>query len=131
MTRKTRRFLRITNIPQPYYPPAIPPEFHRHLSRGRNNLRTIRRWIKQDGLCWWCGDPTILYGDRGYYKPNGRAGRLSAKAATLDHLFSRLHPLRDKPTIGQKYVMACNSCNSKRSKEECNAHAKDEMIFIL
>ena len=75
---------------------------------------------QQGGLCHWCKQKCHLPGEAGYIRP--KTGALGGKAATLDHLYSRLNPLRwYGKTTGPRYVMACCTCNQKRSKEECSA----------
>jgi hypothetical protein len=43
--------------------------------------------------------------------------------ATLDHIYSRLHPKRlTKPEPGERrYVMACSQCNCRRGREDVRA----------
>jgi hypothetical protein len=75
-------------------------------------------WTQQEGACHWCKRQTRLH-DHPLYKRS--TGALSGLAATLDHLYSKLHPLRHKSVDHSKYVMACSTCNGRRSKEECLA----------
>jgi len=69
-------------------------------------------WLKQHGLCYWCAKPACLPNDPRYLRSTGA---LSGKAATIDHLFSRHHPLRAR----HEHVMACSTCNGMRSRVEC------------
>lgn len=72
----------------------------------------------QDGKCHWCKRQTYRH-DHPQYRRS--TGALSGLAATLDHLYSKLHPLRHVPVNHSKYVMACSTCNGKRSTAECKA----------
>lgn len=74
-------------------------------------------WDKQGGLCHWCKQPTMLPEHPQYFRSTGA---LSGKAATIDHLYSKLDPRRNK-TRGPQYVMSCCTCNGQRSKKECLA----------
>lgn len=68
-------------------------------------------WHAQGGLCAWCKRQTqLVEGEH-----NGK--RTSGLAATIDHLYSRLDERRY--TQRQRHVMACSTCNGRRSKLEC------------
>ena len=71
----------------------------------------------QGGLCHWCKQACRMPDHPMYWRSTGA---LSGKAATIDHLYSRLDPRRNKMR-GPQYVMACSTCNGKRSKKECLA----------
>ncbi len=80
---------------------------HRVKSRGMNSnaKRRLRSklWELQQGLCFWCGQTTVLDEDK------RRTARY--ERATLDHL----NP--DNRGAGydcSNIVLACNSCNSNR-----------------
>lgn len=81
----------------------------------------LRLWEEQSGLCHWCRLATIRPDQPGYFRSTGG---LVARAATIDHVFSRLHPLRNLPGTGKQLVMACSKCNGRRSKVECEFVAK-------
>ena len=76
---------------------------------------------RQGGACHWCKRQTKLH-DHPTYKRS--TGGLSGLAATLDHLYSRLHPLYGVSVDHERYVMACSTCNLKRSHDECVAQTK-------
>lgn len=86
---------------------------------ARRKLRTLH--AEQLGCCYWCGALCLLPEDAGYYRSDKKKqpnSRLSGKAATIDHLYSRLHPLRSRKGIRKRLVMACNTCNHKRAAVE-------------
>lgn len=86
--------------------------------RAYNRARMLALYEQQGGLCHWCQQPCRLP-DHPQYRRS--TGALSGKAATLDHMYSRLNPQRwyGPPTVGPRHVMACSTCNGKRSKAEC------------
>ena len=85
-----------------------------------NKIRARRfdLWVAQRGLCWWCKCPTVLPP----YEPKRAKGSVKPNEATLDHLYSRLHPLREVKTGDRRYVMACWACNQRRGQEEHTAY---------
>lgn len=69
-----------------------------------------RLWHK-DPHCHWCKTLTVL-----------TTGKLQqANSATIDHLYSKLNPKRRTPCApGEvRRVLACYTCNQRRSIEEC------------
>lgn len=70
------------------------------LSKGGKSRR--RMW-ESDPCCFWCGEITI-YGGTGEH------------SATIDHLYSRLHPKRSSG--GGPQVLACNACNQERNNAD-------------
>lgn len=83
----------------------------------RRKLREL--YAEQMGCCAWCLENCLLPEHAGYYKGKGDPGTsLSGKAATIDHLYSRMHPLRRKVGIRKRLVMACSTCNRKRAAVE-------------
>lgn len=74
---------------------------------GNNVLKRRLRMFKRNPHCFWCGVEVVLFGGG----PN---------LATIDHLYSRLHPLRaSKHASGHDranvlHVLACTACNSER-----------------
>lgn len=84
----------------------------------------IRLW-ERDNRCHWCRKPTVLTDIKG--------GQLPPNSATIDHLISRLNPARwVKKKKGQKNerrrVLACYSCNQKRSFQETLCLSRAEII---
>jgi len=71
------------------------------------------RMFKTDPNCFWCGKLTVLYGEQS-----------QLDLATIDHLYSRLHPERKKrykaghDRSALLHVLACYACNHKRGKVE-------------
>src|ERR1700682_86661 len=86
--------------------------------------RRAKLWIKQEGLCNWCHRETLMPWDPGYFRKNGA---LSGKAATLDHLHSRLSGHRSKSYQLDEFIMACATCNFKRNREEVNRLNRERM----
>jgi hypothetical protein len=78
--------------------------------RGRKQAKVRRRnlWLA-DPHCHWCGQPTVLPG----VTPAGSVGPV----ATLDHLYSRFHPLRQSERE-VPLVLACRDCNAERGRLE-------------
>lgn len=75
-------------------------------------LQTLRRQLwEASPLCHWCGSVTT------WEAPHD--GRLTEAAATVDHLFSRLHPQRKVRAPGANaVVLACMRCNRERNRVE-------------
>ena len=74
--------------------------------------RKIALWDKQRGLCFWCGQQTVL-------TVGWNRGRQSAEIATIDHLRCKYSPDRCEPPIGpdeEMTVLACYKCNQERGK---------------
>lgn len=71
---------------------------------------------RHGGKCHWCKRLTVGPNDPKYLRRNGLP---KGDSAARDHVYSRLHPLRLKPTTGPRIVLACLSCNQKRSNVEC------------
>lgn len=74
-------------------------------------------------FCHWCGEPTEL--------TNCPNGQIPNKAATIDHLYSKLDPRRwVKRKPGEvKKVLACYDCNQRRSIEETSRLTKEEITM--
>lgn len=78
------------------------------LYNGKNILARRLRMFRRDSHCYWCGIQTVLEGE----------GELNQ--ATIDHLYSKLHPLRPTyHTSGHDrtavlHVLACAQCNQAR-----------------
>ena len=84
-------------------------------------LRRIRnKLFEENPFCHWCGKAVI--------KLEGEWGRnIQPNLATLDHLYSRLHPLRTAPRPNDPaFVLACYKCNHKRGEEECRSLPLEE-----
>lgn len=67
--------------------------------------------FRRDPHCYWCGVRTVLDAEG---KPNH---------ATVDHLYSKLHPLRPtKHKTGDRtvvlHVLACSGCNGLRGRAD-------------
>ena len=70
-----------------------------------------KRMFEEHPFCHWCGRPLQLI------ERNGGVAR--GDAATIDHVYSRLHPDRVTPCHNEKRrVLACYKCNNERSREE-------------
>jgi hypothetical protein len=69
--------------------------------------RRKRLW-DADPHCYWCKRVTVFM--------NPADGRLPDDAATLDHLYSRLNPDRDRDP--HTAVLACRKCNQERARLE-------------
>jgi hypothetical protein len=61
--------------------------------------------------CFWCGKLMRLV-------ELPRGGPMPSDAATIDHLYSRLHPRRLMFSGEPRRVLACSKCNNDRSREE-------------
>ncbi len=75
--------------------------------------RLSRLYARQDGLCHWCDEPTIIWPGAAPIPPN---------AATVDHLRDRLNPTRWQPLQAgeaedDRLVCACSKCNSERGAQ--------------
>lgn len=68
------------------------------------------RLYRQDPHCYWCGILTVL--DTGF-QPH---------SATIDHLYSRVHPNRNAPRGNDRsellHVLSCLQCNQERGKAD-------------
>jgi 5-methylcytosine-specific restriction endonuclease McrA len=74
----------------------------KYIRKRRANL-----WTK-DPHCFWCGKLTVNDGEN------------SSDSATIDHIRSKLHPLRKEPIYGSqiRLVLACKDCNNARAYYE-------------
>ncbi len=80
-------------------------ETSQHVSGAPLSKRSKRaRLHARNPLCLWCGRVTILE----VVKPIREAD-----AATVDHLYSKLHPKRS--LFWRRCVLACYECNMNRS----------------
>ncbi len=77
---------------------------------GRALRRQRRKWFAEKPFCHWCGKRLRLV-----ELPNG--GAMPEDAATIDHLYSRLHPQRHL-SGGRRRVLACSKCKHDRGHEE-------------
>lgn len=81
----------------------------------RENIPRMRiRLFRADPHCFWCGVEVEL-----------NLPHQHSRLATVDHLYSRFHPERllkhqSQPNAGPNvlHVLACGSCNNKRSRCE-------------
>lgn len=85
-------------------------------SRYKRN-RILRLCRLQDDLCYWCYRICLKPEEPGYWKNESRT-KVSGRSATLDHLYSRMHPLRNSKGQEPKVVMACDTCNRRRGAVE-------------
>lgn len=72
--------------------------------------RMRERLYRADPHCFWCGRRVYL-----------NVAHASPELATVDHLYSRLHPEREHNHRQQKailHVLACFTCNGERSVQE-------------
>lgn len=116
----------------PAYSGQTPVVVHLPLACQDTPSRTQQLWTAQGGLCFWCGVLTLRSDQDGYYLKDKKHPKLDRRAATLDHLYSKLHPYRSRPVKGPRHVMACHACNGKRSKEECEAKNRGEpMLYVI
>jgi hypothetical protein len=79
------------------------------MAMARDNSSARKRLFFHDPHCFWCGKLTVFSMD----------SKLKHDAATVDHLYSRLHPERRAARRGRgRLVLACNQCNKDRSNAE-------------
>lgn len=97
---------------------ATPTGRYNPIGKNWRRRKVVALWKQQDGACHWCKRQTRLH-DHPLYKRS--TGALSGLAATLDHLYSKLHPLYGVSVNHERYVMACSTCNGKRCKAEHTA----------
>jgi hypothetical protein len=71
--------------------------------RKRRRRETL--W-HEDPRCFWCGKVTVLTDAK------------QRNAATIDHLYSKLHPDRKGNGLTDT-VLACRKCNIQRADYEC------------
>ncbi len=97
-----------------YFPQPLHPTPHRvGKEESREKVLKIRlRLFHADPHCFWCGQVT-RYGAVG-----------DPMQATVDHLYSRLHPERVNRYREQKgvlHVLACSACNNERGvcEQQC------------
>lgn len=76
---------------------------------GQNNSVKRQQLFRLTPHCFWCGKLTRLEIE----------AKLKHDTATVDHLYSRLHPDRKAARRGRgRLVLACNQCNKDRSNAE-------------
>lgn len=85
-------------------------ELYRLLEHRAINLSKESRLKEQGRKCFWCSNPVSWRGCD-YVGTNGKV-----RKATKDHLFSKTDDRRYQMG-GLAWVIACNSCNSKRSNQ--------------
>lgn len=93
------------------YAPAwsTPPQAYQPLRvRADGKISKIRRRLfRVDPHCFWCGRTVFL-----------NVPHATPSLATVDHLYSRLHPQRlnkYREQSGVLHVLACHQCNHDRS----------------
>jgi hypothetical protein len=81
------------------------------LSSTERFKRQRRKMFEKHPFCYWCGCQLQLIERSG--------GKCPANAATIDHIYSRLHPNRTTICHNEtRRVLACYKCNNNRSREE-------------
>lgn len=90
-----------------YQPKPLHPVTRSGLAESREKVLKIReRLFRSSPYCFWCGCKVEL----------GAVGL--PHQATVDHLYSRLHPeriTRHRQQKGVLHVLACSACNNERS----------------
>jgi len=76
-------------------------------------------WLIQDKRCHWCNVQCMLP------KKGKNTPHPPPNFATLDHLYSKLNPLRNNANKNE-VVMACYKCNHTRGKLDCMEVFKEE-----
>lgn len=75
----------------------------------------------EDAHCRQCGQPTILFEQKNHQT-------VPPNAATIEHVFSRLHPLRRHQTPDVKRrTLLCQKCNQENSEKEQKALGIEEL----
>jgi hypothetical protein len=90
--------------------------------KKRNQRRVALLHEAQGGRCFWCGVATPAP----IVRPVVPGEAVPDNRPTLDHIFSRLSPLRDIGANAQAVVMACYKCNTGRSVAEMAQFSTDE-----
>lgn len=82
------------------------------MSLCKNQRKRRKRLLSENPYCHWCGKGVFEYKvQKGNTEPDDMA--------TLDHLRSRLHPLKRAPNGGEPLtVLSCRKCNHLRGAEE-------------
>ena len=95
------------------------------MSHSRSNRRVKLNLYKRDPHCHWCGVLTTLTNIKHIH------GQPDPTMATVDHIISRFDPRRwveQKPGEIRK-VLACFSCNNRRSIEDQKKLRKEEELL--
>ena len=93
------------------------------LSRSKRLRRQRERMWKENPHCHWCGIETVLI-------PYGAKVKQENNAATIDHLRDKYNPeKRQEPNLNNetRRVLACFSCNVRRSAEATAKLPKEEL----
>jgi len=91
--------------------------------KDRRRRQIVRLFKQQKGLCHWCKRPMLAPGT--YVGVKGV--RMPDDVCTLDHLDSRLNPLRGKLNGCVRRVAACAKCNGERASTEVAALPKEQL----
>lgn len=86
------------------------------IKHRRNNL------YKKNPNCHWCGVLTILP-----EKLKGKGRYNIPIMATVDHIYSRNHPLRNTPQLNpyeERTVLSCLKCNNERGEIKIEIYEK-------
>ncbi|HWG06018.1 MAG TPA: hypothetical protein VG271_13475 [Beijerinckiaceae bacterium] len=82
----------------------------------RKRRQLVRLFERQNGLCFWCKKPMHLW-----VHVQGETPPIDS--CTIDHLDSRLSPMRGKHPHGEiRHVASCWKCNNERANEEHRAY---------
>lgn len=96
--------------------PSASTTFQMAIYNGKNILGRRLRMFRRDPNCFWCGVRTVLDAEG---QPHH---------ATIDHLYSKMHPLRPvKYSSGHDrtavlHVLACMECNQARGKADTKGY---------
>ncbi len=68
-----------------------------------------KRLFEENPHCCYCGVLTVL--------TNTVGGQMPPNAATVEHIYPRLHPKRREPNYSQekRLALACFKCNNEKS----------------
>jgi hypothetical protein len=88
------------------------------LKKQRKLKKQRTKMFAENPHCYWCGKELVLW--------EGDSGKMPDNGATIDHLYSRLHPLRLKKTGDLRRVLSCRWCNNERSREETKVLYNDK-----
>ena len=84
------------------------------MSYSRKVNKLIKESCQKHGTsrCFWCECELVKY-------PLEKGETLPHNYATIDHLYSKLHPLRKTyPTGERRLVLSCHKCNDERNELE-------------
>lgn len=88
---------------------------------SKNYYNKRRAMFTKNKLCVFCGVEMILPEDVPFHKTKkGWGKRQPPNMCTIEHLYSRLNPLRGQPelTEGARVIICCRKCNVERARWE-------------